>query len=115
TREGVYVDGSLPEIDDLYTRQARELDPKKREALVHEIQPRQSHGHSAVRAGVHLGRGAARGGGGRRTHRRVRGFGAVRGPAAQEVSPATSLPPGRKEQMGRRWSWPVRWLRWWPG
>src|SRR5262249_48047102 len=38
TREGVYVDGSLPEIDDLYTRQAREVDPKKREALVHEIQ-----------------------------------------------------------------------------
>jgi len=38
TRNGVYAYGSLPEIDDLYVRQARELDPKKREALVHEIQ-----------------------------------------------------------------------------
>ena len=30
--------GSLPEIDDLYARQAREIDVKKREAMVHEIQ-----------------------------------------------------------------------------
>jgi peptide/nickel transport system substrate-binding protein len=38
TKNGVYAYGSLPEIDDLYSRQARELDPKKREALVHQIQ-----------------------------------------------------------------------------
>jgi len=38
TREGVYAYGSLPEIDELYARQARELDAKKREALVHQIQ-----------------------------------------------------------------------------
>src|SRR5262249_57526148 len=38
TKNGVYAYGSLPEIDDLYVRQARELDPKKREALVHQIQ-----------------------------------------------------------------------------
>ena len=38
TKNGVYAYGSLPEIDDLYARQARELDPKKREALVHQIQ-----------------------------------------------------------------------------
>jgi len=38
TRNGVYAYGSLPEIDDLYARQARELDPKKREAMVHDIQ-----------------------------------------------------------------------------
>jgi len=38
TKSGVYAYGSLPEIDDLYARQARELDPKKREAMVHQIQ-----------------------------------------------------------------------------
>ncbi len=38
TKNGVYAYGSLPEIDDLYIRQARELDAKKREALVHQIQ-----------------------------------------------------------------------------
>ena len=38
TKNGVYAYGSLPEIDDLYVRQARELDLKKREALVHDIQ-----------------------------------------------------------------------------
>jgi peptide/nickel transport system substrate-binding protein len=35
---GVYAYGSVPEIDDLYVQQARELDVKKREALVHHIQ-----------------------------------------------------------------------------
>jgi peptide/nickel transport system substrate-binding protein len=38
TKNGVYAYGSLPEIDDLYSRQARELDTRKREALVHQIQ-----------------------------------------------------------------------------
>jgi peptide/nickel transport system substrate-binding protein len=38
TKNGVYAYGSLPEIDDLYARQARELDVKKREAMVHQIQ-----------------------------------------------------------------------------
>jgi peptide/nickel transport system substrate-binding protein len=38
TRHGMYAYGSLPEVDDLYTRQAREVDPRKREALVHQIQ-----------------------------------------------------------------------------
>ena len=35
---GLYVTGSVPEIDDLFQRQARELDRKKREALLHQIQ-----------------------------------------------------------------------------
>lgn len=35
---GMFVSGSLPEIDDLFQRQARELDQKKREALLHQIQ-----------------------------------------------------------------------------
>ncbi len=38
TKNGVYAYSSLPEIDDLYVRQSKELDPKKREQLVHQIQ-----------------------------------------------------------------------------
>jgi peptide/nickel transport system substrate-binding protein len=38
TEHGVDASGSLPEIDDLYSRQARELDPQQREAMVHQIQ-----------------------------------------------------------------------------
>ena len=34
----MYAYGSNPEIDDLYARQARELDPRKREDMVHHIQ-----------------------------------------------------------------------------
>jgi peptide/nickel transport system substrate-binding protein len=37
-RNGIYAYGSRPEIDDLYVRQGRELDPKKREALLGQIQ-----------------------------------------------------------------------------
>jgi peptide/nickel transport system substrate-binding protein len=40
TKNGIYAYGSLPEIDDLYIRQGKEMDPKKREALVHQIQKR---------------------------------------------------------------------------
>jgi peptide/nickel transport system substrate-binding protein len=38
TKGGMYAYGSLPEIDDLFQRQARELDRGKREALLHQIQ-----------------------------------------------------------------------------
>jgi peptide/nickel transport system substrate-binding protein len=38
TRQGLYAYGSLPEIDDLFQRQARELDRKRREALLHQVQ-----------------------------------------------------------------------------
>ncbi|HMH78298.1 MAG TPA: ABC transporter substrate-binding protein [Candidatus Udaeobacter sp.] len=38
TKDGIYSYGSRPEIDDLYVRQDREPDPKKREALVGQIQ-----------------------------------------------------------------------------
>jgi peptide/nickel transport system substrate-binding protein len=38
TRNGLYAYGSLPEIDDLFQRQAKELDRKQREALLHQIQ-----------------------------------------------------------------------------
>jgi len=40
TKNGIYAYGSLPDIDDLYVPQGRELDGKKREALVHQIQNR---------------------------------------------------------------------------
>lgn len=35
---GIYAYGVLPEVDDLYVRHAREMDAKKREALLHQIQ-----------------------------------------------------------------------------
>ena len=38
TKNGIYAYGSLPEIDDLYSRQGREMDPKKREAVLAQIQ-----------------------------------------------------------------------------
>jgi peptide/nickel transport system substrate-binding protein len=38
TRNGIYAYGSLPEIDELFQRQAREPDRKSREALLHQIQ-----------------------------------------------------------------------------
>ena len=38
TKNGIYAYGSLPEIDDLFQRQARETDRGKREALLHQIQ-----------------------------------------------------------------------------
>jgi peptide/nickel transport system substrate-binding protein len=36
--DGVYAWGSYPDMDDLFAQQARELDPKRREALLHQIQ-----------------------------------------------------------------------------
>jgi peptide/nickel transport system substrate-binding protein len=38
TKTGIYAYGVLPEVEDLFERQARELDRKKREALLHQIQ-----------------------------------------------------------------------------
>jgi len=38
TRSGAYAYGVVPEIDDLFQRQARELDRGKRESLLHQIQ-----------------------------------------------------------------------------
>jgi peptide/nickel transport system substrate-binding protein len=38
TRNGIYSSGSVPEIEDLYQRQGRELDRKKREVLLAQIQ-----------------------------------------------------------------------------
>jgi peptide/nickel transport system substrate-binding protein len=38
TKGGTYAYGVLPEVEDLFQRQARELDRKKREELLHQIQ-----------------------------------------------------------------------------
>jgi peptide/nickel transport system substrate-binding protein len=38
TKSGIYSSGSVPEIEDLYQRQAREMDRKKREAMLGQIQ-----------------------------------------------------------------------------
>jgi peptide/nickel transport system substrate-binding protein len=38
TKTGVYANGVLPEVEQLWERQARETDRKKREALLHRIQ-----------------------------------------------------------------------------
>src|SRR5207253_5387875 len=38
TKTGIYASGVLPEVEDLFLRQARELDRKKRGALLHQIQ-----------------------------------------------------------------------------
>jgi peptide/nickel transport system substrate-binding protein len=37
-KDGTYAYGVLPEIEDLFQRQAGELDRKKREALLHQMQ-----------------------------------------------------------------------------
>ncbi len=38
SRNGIYTSGVIPEVEDLFQRQVREMDVKKREALLHQIQ-----------------------------------------------------------------------------
>src|SRR6266542_2176643 len=38
SKGGIYTSGVIPEVEDLFQRQARETDAKKREALIHQIQ-----------------------------------------------------------------------------
>jgi peptide/nickel transport system substrate-binding protein len=38
SKGGAYTAGTIPEVEDLYQRQLRELDLKKREAMLHQIQ-----------------------------------------------------------------------------
>src|SRR5437870_11175226 len=38
TKNGIYAYGTLPELEDLFARQAKELDRKQREKLLHQIQ-----------------------------------------------------------------------------
>jgi peptide/nickel transport system substrate-binding protein len=38
SKNGIYTSGVMPDVEDLFQRQARETDVKKREALLHQIQ-----------------------------------------------------------------------------
>jgi peptide/nickel transport system substrate-binding protein len=38
TKNGIYTPAVMPDVEDLFQRQARELDRKQREALLHQIQ-----------------------------------------------------------------------------
>jgi peptide/nickel transport system substrate-binding protein len=38
SRNGIYTAGVFPEVEDLFQRQARETDVKRREALIHQVQ-----------------------------------------------------------------------------
>ncbi len=38
SKNGIYAYGTAPDLEDLYARQARELDKKQREALLHQLQ-----------------------------------------------------------------------------
>ena len=38
TKDGIYAYGSDPELEGMFQRQAKELDRKKREALLHQLQ-----------------------------------------------------------------------------
>jgi peptide/nickel transport system substrate-binding protein len=38
SKGGIYTSGVIPEVEDLFQRQAREVDVKKREAMLHQIQ-----------------------------------------------------------------------------
>ena len=38
SKGGIYTAGTMPDVEDLFQRQARETDAKKREALLHQIQ-----------------------------------------------------------------------------
>ena len=38
SKGGIYTAGVMPDVEDLFQRQARETDAKKREALLHQIQ-----------------------------------------------------------------------------
>src|SRR5262249_49262725 len=38
SKGGIYTSGVFPEVEDLFQRQAREPDPQKREAQLHQIQ-----------------------------------------------------------------------------
>ena len=54
TSNGAFAYGALPEVDDLFRRQAKELDRKKREAMLHQIQ-RTLHDQVVFAPIYHLG------------------------------------------------------------
>ena len=86
TKSGIYASGVVPEIEDLYQRQGRELDRKKRESLLHQIQQivyDRADVRADLRARVPLGRRTPRRGSVRRPHQGLFVLGALRGSEAQ--------------------------------
>ena len=49
SREGAYTAGVIPEVEDLFQRQAREIDVKRREALIENAE--RDHQERAQRGG----------------------------------------------------------------
>ena len=86
TKEGRYAYGVLPEVEDLFERQAKELDRKKREEMLHQIQKilQRSGGIRAdLGEWVHSRRGTQGGGAGPHPDPRLPVLGPVRGRPAQ--------------------------------
>jgi len=80
TNGGIYAYGVVPEVEDLFPRQARDApapDP--------EDSSRAGDARPDLRAGVHLGRGAARRGVGRGPDQGARLLGALRRPPLEEA------------------------------
>ncbi len=85
---GAYAYGGYPDIDGLFREQANELDPKKREAILHRIQQLIHEKvmvlpiwQLALLQGIRPARGGVRA----RSHQRLPVVSALRGPEAQEV------------------------------
>ena len=89
TKTGIYAYGIAPELEDLYLRQAKELDRKQREALLHQLQKavadRVAH-RAHLPAGLPLRRRAARRGIRSRPHPGLPLFRARRGLEGQAVA-----------------------------
>ena len=86
SKGGIYTSGVILEVEDLFQRQARELDPKKREALLHQIQeilPDSRDPRANLRARVYLGRRSTGRGAWDQHDPELRLLGALRGSQAQ--------------------------------
>ena len=86
TKAGIYAYGSLPEIDDLFQRQAKELDRKQARGAAApdpEDRRRPGAGGADLPAGLHLGRRPARRSGRRGPDPGLPLRGAGRGPQAE--------------------------------
>ena len=101
-KDGLYAWGGYPDMDDLFVQQARELDPKRREMLLHQIQ-RLAHERVMAAPLWELGlpeRGrTARGGVRPRAHRLSPVLRAVRGPEAPEVDDSARPPRATTTMM----------------
>ena len=104
TKNGLYAYGVLPEVEDLFQRQAKEMDRKKREELLHQAQKIL---HDKVvfapiwENGFIRGVGPARGGAGAEPDPGLPLLGAARGSAPEEVARSTPRSARSKRRHGR--------------